>query len=154
MKATSLFKKLLFLSLVFSFGACEQASETVISIPSVAVGCTTSDDPLCSSTGAPLTAFVQMSRSGCGSSSGFEPIATGSVSLSCDVSGCDGLVSSWIDPDTSSPISEILTGRMDICSNVDLNKNTGDPDTGDLVNESSETINSSSTITIDSWSTF
>ncbi len=144
--------KILSLSVLIGVAACENASETVINIPNVQVGCTTDDDANCSNLNVnPVTAFVRMSRSGCGSSINFEPIATGSVVMNCDAAGCDGIVSSWINPDTLETVSEILTGRMDVCSQVDINNSSGLPDAGDLVQEDSINISSSATITVDQW---
>lgn len=148
-------KKALSCLILLSLVACEKSSDTVVKIPNVRVGCTTSDDANCSSANIhSVTAFVRMTRSGCGSSIGYDPVATGSVIMSCDGSGCDGTVNSWVNPETSSGVNEILTGVMDVCAQVDLNASSGLPDSGDLINESSTNITSESTITIDSWSAY
>ncbi len=144
------FNKVFCLVILTALAACENASETVVGIPNVQVGCNTTDDPGCPANGSP-TAFVRMSRSGCGDSINFEPIATGSVVMNCDSTGCDGVVTTWTNPETSDSVNEILTGRMDICSQVDLNDSGGSPDTGDLINEESRSINSSVTLTVETW---
>lgn len=137
---------------LLTIAACEKASDTVVGIPNVRVGCTTTDDLDCSTANpSSVRAFVRMTRSGCGSSINFDPVATGSVVMNCDGSGCDGIVSSWTNPETAEPVTEILTGSMDVCAQVDINNSSGLPDTGDLINEDSRSIISSSTITVDSW---
>lgn len=140
------------LVLLFILG-CEQSSDTVINIPNLQLECSLSDSGLCSS-GNPqtVTGFVRLSRSGCGDSLSYDPVATGSVLMNCDAAGCDGVVSAWTDPETNMSVNEILTGRMDICSQVDLNNSSGLPDSGDLVNEDSQTITTDEAITVDSWS--
>lgn len=150
-------KKLNFLLLVFLGSllvlvGCENASDTVVNIPNVRVGCTNADSTDCDNTNANgATAYVQMTRSSC-SAANFDPVATGSVTMTCDASGCDGTVGSWINPDTNESVTEILTGSMDICTTVDLDNSGSSVVTGsDLEDETSQTINSSATITIDSW---
>ncbi len=150
--------KLLTLTLVCSFGllACESSSQTLIAIPNVQVGCTTSDDANCSTSNpnSSVTAYVRMTRSGCDSID-FDPVATGSVNMTCDSDGCEGVVSAWSNPDSSvtDPVTEILTGTMDVCAQVDLDDSGGLPNTGDLINEDSQNISGSTTITIDTWDT-
>lgn len=135
-----------------SITACEKASDTVVNIPNVRVGCTNTDSVKCDSGSAGQNSVVIMSRSGCDVGTvGFDGVATGSVQLQCDPQGCEGTISSWTDPENSASVTEILTGRMDICSTIYVDGGVGTPSVGDLVDESSESIGSSATITIDSW---
>ncbi len=146
--------KILLLASILGSAGCENASQTVIGIPNVRVGCTTTDAGICSNGNPnPVTAFVIMTRSGCSTSSiDFDPVATGSSTMTCDINGCDVTISSWTNPSTSEPVTEILTGTMDVCARVDLdNSGSSTPTTGDLVNDDSMTINDSSTILVDSW---
>lgn len=145
-------RSLLVLSCTFVLAACEKASDTVISIPSVQVQCLTSDSANCNSGNPGISAVVIMSRSGCDDNSiDFESVATGSTTMTCDTGGCIGTISSWTNPDNQNSVTEILTGRMDLCSTIDINSSGGDPDTGDLVDDSSRSISSSATITVDTW---
>ncbi|MEM7646270.1 MAG: hypothetical protein AAF203_05125 [Pseudomonadota bacterium] len=146
--------KVTILAFCFVIIGCENASETAISVPNVQVGCTTGDSGDCDSGNVNTpTAFVVMTRSGCSESSiQFDPVATGSSTMSCDTDGCDVTISSWTNPGTSEPVTEILTGTMDVCSRVDLDgSGSSTPTTGDLVNDSSRSISSGATITVDSW---
>ncbi len=135
--------------------ACEKSSNTVVSMPNIRVGCSTGNSTNCSNANPQpsLTGFVRLSRSGCGSSLQFDPVATGSVVLSCDVLGCDGTVSTWINPSTSEPVTEIITGSIYICAQMDLDNSSGLPNSGDLINEELRRITGSELLTIDTWST-
>ena len=149
MKRLSIFPFLILTSVLV---ACERSADTVLAIPSVRVGCTSADSPGCQSGNTcGMTVLVQMTRSGCGESINYDPVATGTESMVCDASGCEATVSQWTDPSTNSRRSEILNGLMDICSTIDINCSVGDADSGDLVNEVSENIQSSSTILVDQW---
>ncbi len=153
----TLYNKSLCLLFIGVLAACEKAPDTIVNIPDVRVGCTVDDstglgNPCSSANINSITAFVRMSRSGCGDSLNFEPIATGSVTMNCDTAGCDGIVTDWTNPETSDTVNEILTGRMDVCAQVDLDGSGGLPDTDDLINEDSQSISSSATITVDTWS--
>lgn len=146
-------KYFLMILLLVSTG-CENASETVVNIPNVRVGCTTTDSANCfNGNPNPPTAFVVMTRSGCSESSiQFDPVATGSSAMSCDANGCDVTIAVWTNPGTSEPVTEILTGSMDVCARVDLDGSASStPTAGDLVNDSSRLISSDNTITVDSW---
>ena len=142
------------LSSLLLLSACEKSSTSAVSIPNVQLSCTTSDDPNCSSSNpnGVVRVFVRMTRSGCGTSIDFEPVATGDVAMNCDASGCDGVVTSWTDPETLGSVTEVITGDMDICSQVDLDNSSGLPNTGDLINQRAESIVDSSTIGVDTWS--
>ena len=141
--------KVLALSSVLIVSACENASNTVITIPSVRVGCTSSDSASCSSANPnPVTAFVRMTRSGC-ESLNFDPVATGSKVMSCDASGCEVTISTWTDPESFDSVTEIMSGTMDLCTQVDLDNSSGLPNTNDLVNEDSRNLSSSDTLTVD-----
>lgn len=135
--------------------SCESSSQSVIAIPNVNIACSAATDGANCSSASPcnpnLTSVVFMSRSGCDSSN-YEPIATGSTILSCDAQGCSGTVGAWTDPSTSESVTEILTGRMDICSNIDMDCSSGASNTGDLVNERATDLQSNTALTIDNWS--
>jgi hypothetical protein len=145
-----------FTFLSFTLG-CEQSSDTVVAIPNVRVGCTVSDssattgaDSCSSSNTHTMGVLVIMTRSGCGESARFDQVATGDTTLTCDASGCEATVTSWTDPNTNQPITEILSGRMDVCSELDISAPAG-KSTNDLINESSVVISTPTTLTIDSW---
>lgn len=145
------FRKLWLLFVFVFMAACENASETVVSIPNVDLTCESATDTTCNGAVDGNDAFVIMTRSGCGDSANFEPVAFGSVGLSCTASGCSGTVSSWQDTNNNS-VNEIISGRMDVCSRIDIGANDATESTGDLSDESSVNIQSGQTITIDSWS--
>ncbi|MEM7645768.1 MAG: hypothetical protein AAF203_02560 [Pseudomonadota bacterium] len=130
--------------------ACEQASDTVVSIPSVAVECSVSENTRCNGALDGSSVRVIMSRSGCGNmAEEFDSVASSISSLSCDSSGCSATLSSWSNGNNS--VTEVLTGRMDICGLFDLDSSTGES-SGDIVHSSEQDIQSSETITADSWS--
>ncbi|MCJ8275760.1 MAG: hypothetical protein HRT44_11095 [Bdellovibrionales bacterium] len=134
------------LLLLFLFVACEQASNTVITAPNAAVDCQITE---CNGALNGRTAFVILTRSGC-SNADFDPVASGSTSVSCDANGCTGVVSSWVDANSNS-VTEIISGNHDVCAYIDVNGNTSQ-DTGDVESDSSQSISSSETVVIDSWS--
>ncbi len=133
--------------LILMFVACEQASDTLVSVPNITIDCNSTDNPSCVSPASP-TGRVIMTRSGCANLD-FEPVASGTVTLTCGVSGCLGTVNSWRDTN-GNPVSEILTGRMDLCGLVDFNNNLQE-DNGDLVNETSQSIQSEDGLILETW---
>jgi hypothetical protein len=147
----ALFQVLWCLGFVAVIAGCEQASEQVVRIPDVLIECSESTSDFCFSGGAcggsAPQVLVQMSRSGCGESVNFDPVATGSTSLQCDSSGCSGRVSNWIDPETMDTRNEVITGRMDICALLSCNV-VGSPQPGNLINYFDTNIQSSQSILV------
>ena len=147
-------KNIKYLLLLLSFQfliACDQASDAVIGIPNVTLQCESQFNATCETTNNGNNAFVIMSRSGCDESMvDYEPIATGSVAMSCDAVGCSGTISSWSDSN-SNTVTEIQAGPMDVCSRFDIGNNDAAESIGDLINEENYSIQSSSTITVGTW---
>ena len=140
-------KHFLILLLALAFVACEQASNTVVSMPNVEINC---QDTGCDNTLSGDTVFVIVTRSGCGDSASFDPVASGDATVTCSSSGCVGTVSSWTDKN-GNDVTEIITGRHDVCGYIDANNDTSQ-NTGDMETEDEAFINSSTTIVLDSWS--
>ena len=79
----------------------------------------------------------------------YDFVATGSTSVSCSSSRCSGTVSSWRDAN-NSVVTEILTGRHDVCAYIDTN---GDlqQQAGEMEHQSSVTISDNAPLVLDSW---
>ena len=141
--------KILLLSLsMIAFVGCDKASETLVRIPTVTLDCNSANTTACASSGS-QTGRVIMTRSGC-SNVDFEPIASGTVNLNCSSSGCRGSINSWRDVN-GNPVSEIISGRMDLCGLMDFVGSNLKEDTGDVTSETSQSIQSNQTITLDAW---
>ena len=99
-------------------GCAEPAGSGVgVSIPIVNITCTTTR---CKS-GAPARAFLTYTTSGCTAPAFGEKVA-GSTSLSCNVTGCSGSITSFSDSSGSSA-NTIPSGFYDICVTLDFNSN-------------------------------
>ncbi len=132
---------------LISFAACERASDTVVGVPNVTIDCNSTDHPQCSGSITPLGRVI-MTRSGC-ENADFEPIASGTVTLTCATSGCLGTVNDWVDTN-GNDVNEIISGRMDLCGLIDFNSDTQE-DPGDYINTTSQDISSSATIILEVW---
>ena len=77
-------------------------------------------------------------------------MASSVSTLVCDSSGCQATLNSWIDSNGNG-VSEVITGRMDICGLMDLDSSDTES-SGDIVHVGEQDIQSSATITADSWS--
>lgn len=140
-----------FLILTVLFAACEKSSDSVVNTPRVAIDC---DTTACQgaapggSCGGNIIAIVILTNSGCADPR-YGQIATGSTTVTCNVSGCMGTVSQWTNAN-GIPITEIAGGQTDICGLIDLNCDTK-ADSGEPIQEKSEYVSSSLTIQLDDW---
>lgn len=132
--------------------ACEKSTDGgVVSTPRVAIDCDTNNCKNASPGGScsgSIVAIVQLTRSGCADAS-YDPVATGSVNVTCTASGCRGLIENWTNAN-NQPITEIIGGMTDICGHIDLNCDFNQ-DSGEPIEETSQKISSGLTITLDGW---
>lgn len=138
------------LLILLVFAGCEDSSTTLVSIPNVNIECSSSLNSECDADLDGNDVVVIMSRSGCGDSVSYEPVASGSSNLECDGTGCTATVDTWFD-DNSNSVTEVITGRMDVCSRITVAASNVQS-SADLVSEESEDINDSQSLLMSVWS--
>lgn len=117
-------------------------------IPNVQHSCSTSK-----CTSAPMTLYNSVtvfSLSGCSQSTiDFEPIASGTTTVNCNGTNCNGIVSTWRNPE-GDIITSMEARTYYICSWIDLNQNSV-KDAADEFSVLNQTVNSASVRTINQW---
>ena len=117
-------------------------------IPNVQHSCSTSK-----CTSAPMTMYNSVtvfSLSGCSQATiDFEPVASGVTTVNCNGTNCNGIVSTWRDPD-GKVITSFTSRTYYVCSWIDFNNNSV-KDSADEFSVLNQTINSASVKTITQW---
>ncbi|MBY0315321.1 MAG: hypothetical protein K2Q26_07365 [Bdellovibrionales bacterium] len=117
-------------------------------IPNVQHTCTTSK-----CTSAPMTMYNSVtvfSVAGCSQSSiDYQPVASGTTTVNCNGTNCNGIVSTWRDPE-GNVITSIPARPYYICSWIDFNQNSI-KDAADEFSVLNESVNSASVRTINQW---
>ena len=126
--------------------SCERESSVPVSVPIVDIDCQHAN---CNNTFNLKTAVVILTRSGCANAD-FDPVASGSTTVTCTVNGCSGSIGSWADANNNS-VTEILPGVHQICAVINQSGADYSKDPNDMVSESEENIFSSAAIRLDTW---